>query len=186
MMALLGSFGLGGLQTASLGTSMLFQSKGLMQLSEWMHSSSDRARVREAGVESDGEFGSLTRVMNMTVRIVTAYVERNEVGVEGLVSLIGSTRDTLSGIESGLKPAGPAAQEPAVPLDRSINDQYLVCLEDGRKLKTLKRHLHAAYGMTPEQYRLKWHLPPDYPMVAPAYSRQRSAFARKSGLGRKP
>lgn len=141
---------------------------------------------RETGVESEGEYGSLPRIMNMTVRIVTAYVERNEVGVEGLVSLIDRTRETLSEINSGVKPSETTDQQPAVPIDRSINDQYLICLEDGRKLKTLKRHLHAAYGMTPEQYRLKWRLPPDYPMVAPSYSRQRSAFARKSGLGRKP
>lgn len=137
-------------------------------------------------MESEGEYGSLARIMNMTVRIVTAYVERNEVGVDGLVSLIDRTRETLSEIDSGVKPSDTMDQQPAVPVDRSINDQYLICLEDGRKLKTLKRHLHAAYGMTPEQYRSKWQLPPDYPMVAPAYSRQRSAFARQSGLGKKP
>ncbi len=123
--------------------------------------------------------------MNMTVQIVTAYVARNEIGVDGLVSLIDKTRSALSDIEGGEPPTGQAVQKPAVPIERSVKDQYLICLEDGRRLKTLRRHLHAAYGMTPEQYRAKWLLPPDYPMVAPAYSRQRSEFARKSGLGKK-
>lgn len=123
--------------------------------------------------------------MNMTVQIVTAYVARNEIGVDGLVSLIDKTRSALSDIEGGELPTGQVVQKPAVPIEQSIKDQYLICLEDGRRLKTLRRHLHAAYGMTPEQYRAKWLLPPDYPMVAPAYSRQRSEFARKSGLGKK-
>ena len=121
----------------------------------------------------------------MTVQIVTAYVAKNEIGIDGLVSLIGNTQSALSGIDSGDVSPERVIQEPAVPIERSVRDQYLICLEDGRKLKTLRRHLHAAYGMTPEQYRAKWLLPPDYPMVAPAYSRQRSEFARKSGLGKK-
>ena len=136
-------------------------------------------------MSSDDESGSLARIMNMTVQIVTAYVARNELGVDGLVSLIDKTRSALSDIEGGELPTGQVVQKPAVPIERSVKDQYLICLEDGRRLKTLRRHLHAAYGMTPEQYRAKWLLPPDYPMVAPAYSRQRSEFARKSGLGKK-
>ncbi|MDF1732091.1 MAG: MucR family transcriptional regulator [Minwuia sp.] len=137
-------------------------------------------------MSSEDEDGSLARIMNMTVQIVTAYVAKNEIGVDGLVSLIGDTQSALSGIDSGEVSPDQRGQEPAVPIEQSIKDQYLICLEDGRKLKTLRRHLHAAYGMTPEQYRAKWLLPPDYPMVAPAYSRQRSEFARKSGLGKKP
>jgi len=136
-------------------------------------------------VSSDDDDGSLARIMSMTVQIVTAYVAKNEIGVDGLVSLIGDTRSALSGIDSGEASPEQVVHEPAVPIGQSVKDQYLVCLEDGRKLKTLRRHLHAAYDMTPEQYRAKWLLPPDYPMVAPAYSRQRSEFARKSGLGKK-
>lgn len=136
-------------------------------------------------MSSDDDGGSLARILNMTVQIVTAYVAKNEIGVDGLVSLIGKTQSVLSDIDGGGAPTGPVAQEPAVPIEQSIKDQYLICLEDGRRLKTLRRHLLAAYGMTPEQYRAKWLLPPDYPMVAPAYSRQRSEFARKSGLGKK-
>ncbi len=136
-------------------------------------------------MSSDDDDGSLARIMNMTVQIVTAYVAKNEIGIDGLVSLIGNTQSALSGIDSGDVSPERVIQEPAVPIERSVRDQYLICLEDGRKLKTLRRHLHAAYGMTPEQYRAKWLLPPDYPMVAPAYSRQRSEFARKSGLGKK-
>jgi predicted transcriptional regulator len=84
--------------------------------------------------------------------------------------------------------AEPAAAElvPAVPVRRSVTDDYIVCLEDGKKLKTLKRHLMTAYGMTPEQYRAKWGLRADYPMVAPAYSRRRGELAKALGLGRKP
>lgn len=136
-------------------------------------------------MSSDDDDGSLARIMNMTVQIVTAYVGKNEIGIDGLVFLIGNTQSALSGIDSGDVSPERVVQEPAVPIERSVRDQYLICLEDGRKLKTLRRHLHAAYGMTPEQYRAKWLLPPDYPMVAPAYSRQRSEFARKSGLGKK-
>ena len=76
--------------------------------------------------------------------------------------------------------------KPAVPVRRSVTPEYLVCLEDGKKLKMLKRHLRAAYGMSPDEYRAKWSLPPDYPMVAPNYAAQRSDFAKKIGLGRKP
>ena len=137
-------------------------------------------------MSSDNEYGSLARIMNMTVQIVTAYVEKNEIGVDGLISLINNTQSVLAEIEGGEAPSRQVVQQPAVPIEQSVKDQYLICLEDGRKLKTLRRHLHAAYGMTPEQYRAKWLLSPDYPMVAPAYSRQRSEFARKSGLGKKP
>nr|WP_281019829.1 MULTISPECIES: MucR family transcriptional regulator [unclassified Minwuia] len=136
-------------------------------------------------MSSEDEDGSLARILNMTVQIVTAYVARNEIGVDGLVSLIGDTQAALTGIKSGGVAPDPQDQEPAVPIEQSVRDQYLICLEDGRKLKTLKRHLQAAYGLTPEQYRAKWLLPPDYPMVAQSYSRQRSEFARKSGLGKK-
>lgn len=136
-------------------------------------------------MSSEEDDGSFARLLTMTVRIVTAYVAKNEVGIDGLVSVIGNTQAALSDIDSGKALAQQAAQAPAVPIERSVEDQHLICLEDGRRLKTLRRHLHAAYGMTPEQYRAKWLLPPNYPMVAPAYSRQRSEFARKSGLGKK-
>jgi predicted transcriptional regulator len=81
---------------------------------------------------------------------------------------------------------GAAEQKPAVPVRKSITDDYLICLEDGKKFKSLKRHLRAKYGMSPEEYREKWNLPYDYPMVAPAYARQRSDLAKRMGLGSKP
>ena len=135
-------------------------------------------------VSDSKDDGSFVNVMSMTVQIVSAYVMKNQVGIEGLMTLIENTQSTLSSIRQGVTPSAKATQEPVVPIEQSIKDTYLVCLEDGRKLKMLRRHLHAAYGMSPDDYRAKWRLPPNYPMVAPAYSRKRAEFARNSGLGK--
>lgn len=115
-----------------------------------------------------------------TAQIVSAYVQKNEVAdLHKLIAEVYATLSRLSGQAGGKKPS-----EPAVPVAKSIMPDYLVCLEDGKKLKMLKRHLKTAYGMTPEEYRERWDLPADYPMVAPKYAEKRSHLAKKSGLGK--
>ena len=101
-----------------------------------------------------------------------------------VATLIQTVFDTLNGL--GSEEAAPAALTPAVPIKRSVTDDYIVCLEDGKKLKMLKHHLMTAYSMTPEEYRAKWGLKPDYPVVAPNYAAKRQELAKKIGLGRKP
>ncbi|MEQ8750328.1 MAG: MucR family transcriptional regulator, partial [Amphiplicatus sp.] len=126
-----------------------------------------------------------SEVLALTSEIVSAHVSNNSVAGADLPELISNIFATLGGL------AAPAAAEaepptPAVPVKKSVTDDYIVCLEDGKKLKMLKRHLSAAYGMTPDEYRAKWGLPFDYPMVAPAYAQRRKELALKIGLGRKP
>lgn len=123
-------------------------------------------------------------LVDMTAEIVTAYVSANQVPSEDLPRLI---QTVYAALESMLAPTGaaqnPIAQEPAVPAKRSVTPEYIVCLEDGKKFKSLKRHLRTRYGMSPEEYRAKWGLPHDYPMVAPNYAKARSALAKRMGLG---
>jgi predicted transcriptional regulator len=122
-------------------------------------------------------------LMAHTATIVAAYVARHD--VHDLHMLIRQVHNTLSAIEreSHAQAAPATAQQPAVPVKKSVMPDYIVCLEDGKKLKMLKRYLKSAYGMTPEQYREKWGLPADYPMVAPNYAEKRSHLAKESGLG---
>ena len=115
-------------------------------------------------------------------QIVASYVGHNKVTAEQLPDLIRLVHGALSGLAENA--AGPDAPKPAVPVAKSVSDHFLVCLEDGKKFKSLKRHLRTSYDMSPEEYREKWGLPADYPMVAPGYSRQRSKLAKKMGLGR--
>ncbi len=122
-------------------------------------------------------------MMVLTADIVAAHVSNNTVAVSDLTTLIGSVHSALTDAAKGEIPE--EAPEPAVPIKSSIKRDYIVCLEDGKKLKMLKRHLNTAYGMTPEDYRAKWGLPNDYPMVAPAYAEQRRQLAKDIGLGRK-
>ena len=125
-----------------------------------------------------------TEIMAHTATIVAAYVSRHD--VHDLQTLIRQVHKTLASIEheSHAAPAGGAmTQQPAVPIKKSVMPDYIVCLEDGKKLKMLKRYLKSAYDMTPEQYREKWNLPADYPMVAPNYAEKRSHLAKESGLG---
>jgi predicted transcriptional regulator len=124
-------------------------------------------------------------VLGLTAQIVAAHVSNNAVPADHLPSLIQDIYRTLSGMgrEQPIIVDKPA---PAVPVKKSIYPDYLVCLEDGKKLKMLKRHLSTAYGMTPEQYREKWGLAQDYPMVAPSYAKHRSSLAKQIGLGTKP
>ena len=124
-------------------------------------------------------------LLDLTVQIVGAYVATQKVPLSELGVVLRSVHATIRSFHDEIRPTGSkaAAREPAVPIDRSVTPEYLVCLEDGRRLKTLKRHLRAAYGLTPEAYRTRWGLPPDYPMVAPGYAKRRSSLARAQGLG---
>lgn len=123
------------------------------------------------------------RLLTLTAQIVSAHVANNSIQPETLPALIQSVFRTLA--EAGKEVAPPAKLEPAVPIKRSVFADHIVCLEDGKKLKMLKRHLATSYGMTPDQYRERWGLPHDYPMVAPDYAKHRSALAKQIGLGRK-
>jgi len=121
-------------------------------------------------------------IIAWTADIVASHVQNNSVAISDLPQLIKTVHDSLAGL-TGDSPA--EKPQPAVSVRRSVTPDYIVCLEDGRKLKMLKRHLATAYGMTPEDYREKWGLPSDYPMVAPNYAKQRSSLAKKIGLGKR-
>lgn len=123
-------------------------------------------------------------LVTLTADIVAAHVSNNSVAVGDLAALIQNVHGALAGL-GGPAPEPETKQEPAVSVRASIKPDYLVCLEDGKKLKMLKRHLMTHYQMTPEQYRAKWNLPADYPMVAPNYAEQRRSLAKKIGLGTK-
>ena len=125
-----------------------------------------------------------TDVLGLTAQIVSAHVSNNPINADALPSLIQDVYRTLAGV--GKEQVLPDKQAPAVPVKKSVFADYIICLEDGKKLKMLKRHLKTSYNMTPEQYRDKWQLPPDYPMVAPNYAKHRSSLAKKIGLGTKP
>ena len=121
-------------------------------------------------------------LLALTTEIVAAHVSNNTIAAGDLPQLISQVYQSLAGVDKG--PAQAVERpEPAVPVKKSIHPDYIICLEDGKKLKMLKRHLKTAYNMTPEQYRERWALPPDYPMVAPNYARQRSRLAKEIGLG---
>ena len=122
-------------------------------------------------------------IIEMTADIVSAYVGNNSVSANDLPTLIQSVHRALSTVTGGQTEAQPAPKEPAVPVKKSITPDYLVCLEDGRKFKSLKRHLRTKYNMSPEEYRSKWGLAKDYPMVAPNYAKARSELAKQMGLG---
>ena len=140
---------------------------------------------RQMNVEPLEEQRTQNDLLRMTTEIVSAYVRNNVLPSSLLPDAIGTVYTTLRQMNGkSARPQPAEAQKPAVPVRRSIADDYIICLEDGKKLKMLKRHLRTTYNMTPEQYRAKWDLPGDYPMVAPNYAKQRSAFAKKIGLGR--
>jgi predicted transcriptional regulator len=123
-------------------------------------------------------------VLGLTAQIVSAHVSNNAVTPDALPALIQDVYRTLAGV--GREPVALEKPQSAVPVKKSVFPDYLVCLEDGKKLKMLKRHLKTAYDLTPDQYRERWGLPPDYPMVAPNYADHRSTLAKKIGLGTKP
>jgi predicted transcriptional regulator len=130
----------------------------------------------------DNETGEDT-LLTLTADIVAAHVSNNSVAVNDLPSLIQNVHGALSGIARSSSAPEPKP-EPKVPIRSSIKPDYIVCLEDGKRLKMLKRYLRSRYNMTPDEYRRRWGLPPDYPMVAPAYATRRSEFAKQIGLGR--
>lgn len=123
-------------------------------------------------------------LLSLTTEIVSAHVANNIVSLGDLPQLIQDVYKTLSSV--GSAPVQPERPQPAVPVKRSVAPDYIICLEDGKKLKMLKRHLKTAYDMTPEEYRERWGLPADYPMVAPNYAAHRSSLAKQIGLGTKP
>jgi predicted transcriptional regulator len=123
-------------------------------------------------------------LLKLASDIIAAYVSNNPVPVTELPGMIKSVHSTLGSLGSGGSSDSLTSQKPAVPIKRSVTPEYVVCLEDGKKLKMLKRYLRSNYNLSPEAYRAKWGLPADYPMVAPNYSTQRSEFAKKIGLGR--
>jgi predicted transcriptional regulator len=134
-------------------------------------------------MDNQDQFGET--LITLTADIVSAHVSNNSVAVSDLPLLINNVHSALSGLGEPKQEPEPKP-EPKVSIRSSVKPDYIVCLEDGKKLKMLKRHLSTAYNMTPDEYRRKWGLSPDYPMVAPNYAEQRRTLAKKIGLGRKP
>jgi predicted transcriptional regulator len=122
-------------------------------------------------------------VIELTAEIVSAYAGNNSLSATDLPNLISSVHAALNGVATGTPEVQSAPQTPAVPVRKSVSPDFLICLEDGRKFKSLKRHLRTKYDMSPEAYRAKWGLPKDYPMVAPNYAAARSVLAKNMGLG---
>jgi len=134
---------------------------------------------KEAPAHDDGH----RRTIDLTTEIVAAYVANNPVNTAELPDLIASVHDALKRMEGSVVPPPREELRPAVPIKRSVTEDFIICLEDGKKFKSLKRHLKTRYNMTPEQYRERWGLPHDYPMVSPNYAKKRSAMAKQQGLG---
>jgi predicted transcriptional regulator len=123
-------------------------------------------------------------LLRMTADIVSAYVSKNVLPSQQIPEVISTVYGSLTGLTGAPREVASEPQKPAIPVRKSVTAEYIICLEDGKKLKMLKRHLRSTYNLTPDEYRTKWGLPADYPMVAPNYAAQRSAFAKKIGLGR--
>jgi predicted transcriptional regulator len=128
---------------------------------------------------------SQAELLQMTAEVVSAYVGNNTIAEGQLPEVIRSVYNSLTSLDSVAGADAAPELMPAVPIKRSVTPDYIVCLEDGKKLKMLKRHLRTTYDLTPDEYRAKWGLPADYPMVAPNYAKQRSAFAKQIGLGKR-
>lgn len=122
-------------------------------------------------------------LVEMTAEIVSAYVSANSIPPQELPALIRTIYASLNELSGAARAGSEPAQEPAVPIKKSVTPDYIVCLEDGKKFKSLKRHLRTRYSMSPDEYRAKWGLPHDYPMVAPNYAKERSTLAKRMGLG---
>jgi predicted transcriptional regulator len=152
------------------------------------HSMADNSSPQDSSPPAS----SALSVLGLTAQIVSAHIANNKVGAEELPSLIQQVYSALSGSTAGasaqqVRPSAPAERpKPAVAISKSVFNDYIVCLEDGKKLKMLKRHLQTAYGLSPEQYRSKWGLDSNYPMVAPEYAKKRSSLAKAIGLGTRP
>ena len=126
-----------------------------------------------------------SELLALSADVVASYVGNNSVTPDQVTDMLRSVYDTLNTLSDPVEPE-PEPLVPAVPIKKSITDDFIICLEDGKKLKMLKRHLKTAYNLSPEEYRAKWGLPHDYPMVAPNYALKRQQLAKKIGLGRKP
>ncbi|MGA0600468.1 MucR family transcriptional regulator [Caulobacter sp. KR2-114] len=137
-----------------------------------------------SGDDRKTDEGATNELLRLSADIVAAYVGQNPISAAAVPELIGKVHGALTGLGSAPPAAPKERQRPAVPIARSVQHDFIICLEDGKKLKMLKRYLRAQYDMSPEDYRRKWGLPPDYPMVAPAYAARRSDFAKQIGLGR--
>jgi len=122
--------------------------------------------------------------LRMTTDIVASFVANNPVASDQLPDLIRTIHSTVANLATGADQRAVEKPKPAVPVNKSVHNEYIICLEDGKKLTMLKRYLRSTYGLSPDDYRKRWGLPADYPMVAPAYAAQRSAFAKQIGLGR--
>jgi len=135
--------------------------------------------------DNQEESASITvDLLQMTTEIVASFVRNNHVDVERLPDLIRSVHTAMGGIAVSVQERPTDKPKPATPITKSINEDFIVCLEDGKKLKMLRRYLMTNFHLTPDEYRRRWNLPADYPMVAPSYARRRSEFAKKIGLGR--
>ncbi|MCX8502218.1 MAG: MucR family transcriptional regulator [Alphaproteobacteria bacterium] len=125
-------------------------------------------------------------MLRMTTDVVAAYVARNDIAANHIQDVINTVYSSLRNIDHPQAETRAEPQKPAISIKKSVQPDFLICLEDGKKLKMLKRHLRTMYNMSPDEYRAKWGLPPDYPMVAENYANQRSAFAKQIGLGKSP
>ncbi|WP_298364577.1 MucR family transcriptional regulator [Azospirillum sp.] len=123
-------------------------------------------------------------LLRMTADIVSAYVSKNVLPAQQIPDVINTVYSSLTGLNGQPREVPAEPLKPSVPIRKSVTPEYIVCLEDGKKLKMLKRHLRSTYNMSPDEYRVRWGLPADYPMVAPNYAAQRSEFAKRIGLGR--
>jgi len=135
-------------------------------------------------IETGAEETSGGELLRLGVDIVTAYISRNRVAAEAVPDIIRTVHQALQGLGQEAPAVSEERPRPAVPIAKSIQHDFIVCLEDGKRLKMLKRYLRSRYDLSPEEYRRRWNLPPDYPMVAPAYAARRSDFAKQIGLGR--
>lgn len=135
-------------------------------------------------IDADTEAGSGDDLLRLGAGIVAAYVSRNQVPADNIGEIIRTVHHALEGLGRSAPAPADERPKPAVSIARSVQHDYIVCLEDGKRLKMLKRYLRSRYDMSPDEYRRRWGLPPDYPMVAPAYAARRSDFAKKIGLGR--
>ncbi len=132
---------------------------------------------------STNEQAEIGETLHLTTDIVAAYVSNNSINAEKIPALLQEVHDTVKALAAGAA-ANAGNQAPAVSIKKSITPDFIICLEDGKKLKMLKRYIRTQYGLSPEEYRRKWNLPADYPMVAPNYAKRRSQFAKEIGLGR--
>lgn len=144
------------------------------------------SKVATHDAESEPRPDDGARLVRLAAHVVSSYLAANRASAAEVPGMIGAVHSMLAQIGSGTTGSAEGALKPAVPIKKSVGDDHIVCLEDGKKLTMLKRYLKTHYNLTPDEYRKKWDLPHDYPMVAPAYARLRSSFAKKIGLGRIP